>query len=572
MPELSPDTSSESTAIDSLYRISSLLSDTDDPKVALNFIVKEIVRVLRPNTASISLLNPDSQRLELEVTEGLPASAANVTLEIGQGLTGWVALHGETLIVPDVRKDKRYVCIKDSIRSEMVVPMIDRGSIIGVVNVNSEQVGAFDAQSHKILKLLTNEATRVVTQLWLIRQLRTKANQLETLVNVSQNIVGELASDDILRGLAKEGRKLMDCQCCAVFLLDPDQTHLELHSMVGRQGPVDVINRLAINTSAMGTAIVRRKQIEVSNLAFTEENDFQHVIQQQGLVSMLASPIIYKERVVGVLNAYTDRQQRFNNDEKKIFTTLSRLGAIAIQNARLYSRIFSSEEALRRNEKLTTLGMLAAEIAHEIRNPLTVIKLLFDSLDLEFSLEDARQRDVEVIGEKLDHLEEIVGRVLNFGRNRDGLHARYDLNALLEDTLRLVRHKLQQQKIGLEYTPHTAPIFVDVHKGQIQQVALNLILNAVQAMPDGGRIYISTQAEPDMAAFTVQDSGPGIPLAIQSSIFESFLTNRADGTGLGLSISKRIMRGHRGNIELIQSDQNGSCFRAWLPVSQPIQN
>lgn len=572
MPELNPDTSSESTAIDSLYRISSLLSDTDDPKVALNFIVKEIVRVLRPNTASISLLNPDSQRLELEVTEGLPASAANVTLEIGQGLTGWVALHGETLIVPDVRKDKRYVCIKDSIRSEMVVPMIDRGSIIGVVNVNSEQVGAFDAQSHKILKLLTNEATRVVTQLWLIRQLRTKANQLETLVNVSQNIVGELASDDILRGLAKEGRKLMDCQCCAVFLLDPDQTHLELHSMVGRQGPVDVINRLAINTSAMGTAIVRRKQIEVSNLAFTEENDFQHVIQQQGLISMLASPIIYKERVVGVLNAYTDRQQRFNNDEKKIFTTLSRLGAIAIQNARLYSRIFSSEEALRRNEKLTTLGMLAAEIAHEIRNPLTVIKLLFDSLDLEFSLDDARQRDVEVIGEKLDHLEEIVGRVLNFGRNRDGLHARYDLNALLEDTLRLVRHKLQQQKIGLEYTPHTAPIFVDVHKGQIQQVALNLILNAVQAMPDGGRIYISTQAKPEMAAFTVQDSGPGIPQAIQSSIFESFLTNRADGTGLGLSISKRIMRGHRGNIELIQSDQNGSCFRAWLPVSQPIQN
>ena len=572
MPELSTDTSSESTAIDSLYRISSLLSDTDDPKVALNFIVKEIVRVLRPNTASISLLNPDSQRLELEVTEGLPASAVNVTLEIGQGLTGWVALHGETLIVPDVRKDKRYVCIKDSIRSEMVVPMIDRGSIIGVVNVNSEQVGAFDAQSHKILKLLTNEATRVVTQLWLIRQLRTKANQLETLVNVSQNIVGELASDDILRGLAKEGRKLMDCQCCAVFLLDPDQTHLELHSMVGRQGPVDVINRLAINTSAMGTAIVRRKQIEVSNLAFTEENDFQHVIQQQGLVSMLASPIIYKERVVGVLNAYTDRQQRFNNDEKKIFTTLSRLGAIAIQNARLYSRIFSSEEALRRNEKLTTLGMLAAEIAHEIRNPLTVIKLLFDSLDLEFSLEDARQRDVEVIGEKLDHLEEIVGRVLNFGRNRDGLHARYDLNALLEDTLRLVRHKLQQQKIGLEYTPHTAPIFVDVHKGQIQQVALNLILNAVQAMPDGGHIYISTQAKPEMAAFTVRDSGPGIPQAIQSSIFESFLTNRADGTGLGLSISKRIMRGHRGNIELIQSDQNGSCFRAWLPVSQPIQN
>ena len=90
-------------------------------------------------------------------------------------------------------------------------------------------------------------------------------------------------------------------------------------------------------------------------------------------------------------------------------------------------------------------------------------------------------------------------------------------------------------------------------------------------MPNGGHICVSTQAENDTVAFTVEDSGPGIPQAIQSAIFESFLTNRSDGTGLGLSISKRIMRSHRGNIALTQSDEHGSC-RAWLPASQPIQN
>ena len=115
-----------------------------------------------------------------------------------------------------------------------------------------------------------------------------------------------------------------------------------LHGRTARAGGGQ--QRLAINNSAKGTAIVRRKQIEV-RLAFTEENDFQHVIQQEGLVSMLASPIVYKERVVGVLNAHTDRQQRFNNDEKNLHHAVT-LRRDRDSNARLYSRIFSSEEAL----------------------------------------------------------------------------------------------------------------------------------------------------------------------------------------------------------------------------------
>lgn len=557
----------EQTAIDSLYRISSLVSDTEEPKVALQFIVQEIIRVLQPSSASISLINPDTHRLELEVSQGLPEDSSKMELSLGQGITGWVALHGETLIVPDVRKEPRYICVRQNIRSEMAVPMEDRGIVIGVVNVDSETVGAFDAQSHKILSLLTNEASRVVARIWLIQQLRTKANQLESLVNMSQQIVGELDRDEIFQGLAREGRQLMDCKCCAIFTLSPDKKELHLHTMVDRAGPIEAQETLSMNNSAVGVAVHRLKQLEVSDLAFTEENNFLRIIQREGLVSMLVSPIIFGDEVIGVLNAYTDRPHRFNNDEKKVFATLASLGAIAIQNAKLYARIFSTEESLRHNEKLTTLGMLAAEIAHEIRNPLTVIKLLFDSLDLQFATEDVRQTDVAVIGEKLDQLEEIVGRVLSFGRNREGMHGRFDLNKLLEDTLRLVRLKLYQQKIEIHFNPHPEPLKVEVNKGQIQQVALNLILNATQVMPDGGRIEVSTRAGEGQAELTISDNGPGIPKAIQGDIFESFLTNRPDGTGLGLSISKRIMRSHRGDIELAKSSSAGSTFRAWMPMN-----
>ncbi len=556
----------EHTAIDSLYRISSLVSNTEEPKEALALILQEIINVLQPSSASISLINPDTQRLELEVSHGLPEDWSDLDLALGQGITGWCALHGRALTVPDVTKEPRYISVRPNICSEMAVPMEDRGSVIGVVNVDSEQLNAFDDQALKILTLLTNEAGRVVSRLWLIKQLRAKAHQLESLINMGQGLVGELEQDEVLSSLAREGRQLMNCHSSALFLLSPDKKQLHLHTMVGPHGAIDTQVDILVEESSFKSAIHRHKQVEVGDLPFTVENDFARVVQSEGLVSMLATPIIFNNEVIGLLNAYTTHQHRFNNDEKKVFATLAQLGAIAIQNARLYSRIFSSEESLRQNEKLTTLGMLTAEIAHEIRNPLTVIKLLFESLELQFEPADDRQTDVTIIGDKINQLEAIVSRVLDFGRNRQDMHARYDLNDLIEDTLRLVRLKLHQSKIEIAYEPNAQALFVEVNKGQVQQVMLNLILNATQVMPEGGCIQISSTDEHQQAAFIIRDNGPGIPESIQSDIFESFLSNRPGGTGLGLSISKRILRDHHGDIELVESSPAGSTFRFWLPT------
>lgn len=556
----------EHTAIDSLYRISSLVSNTEDPKEALDFILKEILRVLKPTSASIALINPDTQKLELEVAHGLDESWDGVDLNLGQGITGWTALHARPIIVPDVTLEPRYISARANIRSEMAVPMEDRGSVIGVVNVDSEEINAFDERSLKILSLMTVEASRVVSKLWLIKQLRSKANQLESLVNISRRITSEIELDRILLNLATEGRQLLDCHSCGVFLLSPDNKNLQIHTLIGReQRRIHAVHEIATEDSAVGTAIHRRKQIEITDLPVSEENDFIYTIQKEGLVSMLCSPIMFKDEIIGVLNAYTRRQHRFNNDEKKVFAILADIGAITIQNSRLYSRIFSTEESLRRNEKLTTLGMLAAEIAHEIRNPLTVIKLLFDSLDLQFDSHDVRDKDVVVIREKLNHLEEIVERVLSFGRNREGMNTRHDLNRLIQDCIRLVRLKLNQQRIKIEHAPSPRGVFVEVNKGQIQQVLLNLILNATQAMSHGGRIKITVNENELGAICTIKDNGRGMPKEIQSDIFESFLTNRPGGTGLGLSISKRIMRAHRGDIELVESSSKGTTFKFWLP-------
>lgn len=566
------------SVIDALYRIASAVNKTEDPHEALNLILNEVVDCMNATSASIALINPDSNKLEIEAFSGLPLNINEFMLSIGQGITGWVALHGKPLLVHDVNEEQRYIKVKDSIRSEMAVPMqietinveSDQLLTIGVVNVDSETVGAFDEQDLKLLTLITNEATRVVNRIWLINHLKDKANQLESIINIGQQLVKKLELQEVIDSITQQAQSLMNCRLCAFYLVNEDRQSLRLYSLAGPSGKLEYEEKLLLEESSVGVVVQRNKQVAIFDLPLTEEHHFTQLAQSENLSSLLSTPITFENVVVGVLNAYTDKPHRFNNDERKIFATLASMGAVAIQNSRLYSRVFASEESLRKNERLTTLGLLAAEIAHEIRNPLTVIKLLFDSLELNFDTTDARNQDVEVIREKIKHLEEIVGNVLNFGKSNVELHSRWALHNLIEDTLRLVRLKLNQSKIEIHYHPPEKPMWVEVHKGQIQQVILNLIINSMQAMPEGGSITIHVSSDNHETAphalVTVQDTGTGIPQKISDQIFDSFLTSKRDGTGLGLSISKQIMKQHRGNISLLESSSEGTTFELKLPA------
>ncbi|WP_269540188.1 GAF domain-containing protein [Cerasicoccus fimbriatus] len=560
----------ERSVIDSLYRISRLVSETDDAREALEAILQELVDVLGASSASVALTNPDTNLLEIEVTRGLQLKN-KFSLPLGIGITGWVALHGKPLLVPDVHREPRYIAVKDSVRSEMAAPMLIDGSPVGVVNVDSDRENAFSEQDLKLLSLLTIEATSVVSRLWLIRQLKEKNHQLQTLLRIGQLLGGKRELRDVLKSLTRESRKLMHCSICAIYLLTEDRKRLKLEVVSGTEGPIDYQEELPVNETAVGVAIDRRKQVAIQNLPQTEEHHFIEITQSAGLASLLATPIIVDGRAIGVLNAYTDTPHRFNNDERQLFTSMASMGAVAIQNSKLYARVFQSEESLRKNERLTTLGLLSAEIAHEIRNPLTVIKLLFESLTLDFDDADPRHQDTVVISEKILQLEEIVGRVLSFGKSRTGMHSLYDLNKLVEETILLVRLKAEQTGVELVCKTHKGPLSVEAHKGQIQQVLLNLVLNAFQAMPNGGKVEVSIECsgseEMPVGQVSVRDNGPGIPANLRDRIFQSFLSGREEGSGLGLAISKQIIKSHRGDIYLVETGPQGTTFQFSIPLA-----
>jgi signal transduction histidine kinase len=557
----------EGRAIDALYRISTLSGKHLNPVRALEAILDEVMQVFSANSVSISLLNASSDTLLIEVQRGLPEKSRGFELPVGVGITGWVAAHGQPLLCPDVSQSEKYFQLDERVNAEMAAPLTEGGRTVGALNVDSCELGAFDEEDLRILVLMANEASRVLENMWMIQQLRRKADQLQSLVLLSQDISGTRKFDEVLNTISREGILLLGCRLSAFFLYDKKDDLLHLQSLQDENGPREYQEVLKPGDSLLGSALRGHRQVQTRDLLRTEEHHFVDLIRSENLVSMLVTPVIFEDVPIGLITHYIDHPHRFHDDERMIARALADLGAIAIENARLYGRVFDSEESMRKSERLTTLGTIAAEIAHEIRNPLMVVRLLFDSLKLGEDEEQEKGKDLSVIREKLNHLEQIAGRILEFGKSRESFRKVIRLKEILEDAVLLVRLKLEQSRINLTWgnLPGKEEVFVD--KGQIQQVLLNLMLNAVEVMPNGGDLFIDTQFKDARAHVYLRDQGGGIAEDLRDRIFESFLTGRQDGTGLGLTISKRIMRAHDGDLELIDTGNQGTTFCIILPLS-----
>jgi signal transduction histidine kinase len=299
------------------------------------------------------------------------------------------------------------------------------------------------------------------------------------------------------------------------------------------------------------------------------------VAKKEGLVSLLSVPLLYAGDATGALSVYTGEPYSFSNEEVRILAALAELSAVAIEKARLYERVVDVEDQLRQNEKLSALGLLAAEVAHEIRNPLTVMKMLYHSLDLQFPGDDPRSKDARIIGEKIDHLNKTVERILDFARTAEPQLAPVNLNELIDELGLLVRHKLKNQNI--QWVPELQPDLPHVpgERMQLEQAFLNLILNAAEAMPNGGTITLASRLvhvprkNPKLRHVAIEftDTGQGMTEEHRRRVFSSLLhTTKTKGTGLGLAIVRRIVEAHRGKIKIKSHSGEGTTVSILLPA------
>jgi signal transduction histidine kinase len=560
-----------------LYQVGKVIHSTLDPQELLQLIVREAVGAMDASSGSVVLLNPTTGLLEINASYGLPAAAAKLYLRPQEGITGWVIRTGKPALVLDVAEDERYIAVREGVGSELAVPLVVDGEIRGVLNLDSDQPAAFSNEDLNLLEELAEQAAAAIHHTWLYEQLRQKARMFEGLAAIGQAVNSTLNLDDTLLVVTREAGQLMDAKVASLFLLDDGGELLELKASFGA-GP-DYVNRppVRLSESLIGSVIRRRKPIQELDVAKSGRYVQSMLAHHEGLASLLSVPLLFGGTATGVLNIYSRAPHVFSDEEVRIVATLAELSAVAIKKARLYERIVDVEEQLRQSEQLSAIGLLAAEVAHEIRNPLTVMKMLFHSLDLKFPSGDPRNEDAKIMGQKIDHLNRVVDQILDFSRRAAPKFAQLQVNRLIDDLGLLTRHKLQAQRIEFvrETDPDIPELMADAT--QLEQAFLNLTLNAADAMPEGGRLTIFTRyraaSEGQEAAVLLEfcDTGKGMTDAQQKAAFSSWFTaDKTSGTGLGLAIVLRVIEAHGGKVSIRTKVGVGTTFVLELPLDRPM--
>ena len=287
------------------------------------------------------------------------------------------------------------------------------------------------------------------------------------------------------------------------------------------------------------------------------------------LESSLVVPSFSSDRLLAFLVLGAKRSgEPYTTDDIAIFSGLANQAALAIENAMVFEELRMSEAHMVQSEKLASLGQLASGMAHEIHNPLTII-----SGEAQLYLERFRGRDATVdellvsIIEECKRAADITRRILRFAKPAPPDVGAVDLKATVEESLTLAGYQVRMDRVERAVTlPDDLPR-VRSNQNQLQEVLLNLILNACQAMGEqGGKLILSARANGSFVVLTVADTGPGIPASTQRKVFDPFYTTKPTGTGLGLFVSQRIIQSQGGTIELASKEGHGTCFTIRLLI------
>ena len=277
-------------------------------------------------------------------------------------------------------------------------------------------------------------------------------------------------------------------------------------------------------------------------------------------------PLSSMNRLIGILlvGAKPAREPLTKVEISFISSLLPQAG-IALENALLFREQRDRLRRMSRADKLATVGELAAGAAHEIRNPLTAIRSSLQYLDSKSADETSRKLIAAALQET-ERIDAIVSALLSFSRPSEIVKERHDLRETIEETLDLVSFQAKTQNVAVTRNFPESPLLIRGDRSQLKQLFLNVFLNALQAMPGGGRLGVAALVKDErQATVTVTDTGEGISEENLDRIFDPFFTTKKGGTGLGLSICYNIVKSHHGEIEVKSKRGEGTTILVSLP-------
>jgi PAS domain S-box-containing protein len=520
--------------LSSVHKISGLLTQPVSLDSVLTAIVEETAHVFGYDRVAIYLVSKDRRLLECKYEIGFTPEEMEIAfqrpfnLERHECIETLVVKTGQTVYIRDYSTDTRVtyldrkVSAKQNRFATVAVPLNFRESVIGLIEADRGGYPLILTEEDiKHLSIFANQASIVIENARLYEQLVNERNFAENVVQSSPNCVLVVNCDGTIRIINEMNENF--------FELDKDEV-VGLPASAVFEAPVAAIIQEAIEGRIEeGRELVIRKKG-----------------REKAVLSVSSSQLKGRDGTV--------------------------LGAVLI--ARDITEAKRSEEWMRRMDRLTSLGQLSAGIAHEIRNPLASINFNVQFLARQMNPDEKTRRIIDDTLTGVDRIKGLVKGMLDFCRPAPPILKSESINRAIEDAVSLLDSQFRKHNVRVELAlaPEAPDVVFD--NQQIHQVFVNILLNAMQAMPQGGTVRVESRVEQDpkrprrQLIVSFSDSGVGIPKEEFPKIFDPFFTTKPEGTGLGLSIAHKILEQHRAVIEVRSRVGQGTTFILRFPIDE----
>ena len=515
-------------------------------------------------------------------------------IEPGRGAGGQALLHGKPFRTTDYANDPRVsdhfktVAAGEGVVAVLVVPIQTEERIEGLLYVENRMARPFTDRDEELLTRLAAQAAIAIRNAQLVEAQRVHQGRLEALLDVSRQLSKVQPTEELLGAIAAACGQVLRSESVGFGLVEGDDL-----VEAGVWGDTDITlttKRVKINECLSGHVATLGTPLRVNDFSSDPRGNPERIraARQLGYRSFLGVPVKVGERVVGVLSIRTRRPEGFSEEDETTATAFASQAATALDNARLFQQVqISAEEvsrakdALLQAQKMEAIGRLAGGVAHDFNNLLTIIHGRCEILLKRLEPGTKPIQDMELIQRTALRAAALTKQLLAFSRQQVLQPQILSVNAAVSDSVSMLR-RLIGEDITLVTLPGAPRDSVKADRTQLEQVLMNLAINARDAMPRGGRLVIETaEAEldevfvrehPDASIgahvrLSVADDGIGMSPEVVARIFEPFFTtkDKGRGTGLGLSMVYGIVKQHNGCIGVRSVVGKGTAFDIYLP-------
>lgn len=490
---------------------------------------------------------------------------------------------------------ENYALVNKDMRAALIVPLKYRGKVIGVLALESKEVAAFSGYDENLLVVIASHLAGLVEYGRLREEAEARARNLGLIHEVIQQVIGLTNVDEVAQITANLLVQHFSYELALVLLVDRHQ-NLKVKGISGAAASLvkSALDEFEHPSQRGITGYVFATGESVMLDDVNKHPAYQRIPGWE-IGSEICVALREGDRILGIIDVEASAKNTFTHSDLLALESLAGFLTSAVSSVDRYQMLQdtiqilqTTQEALQERmeaqraaenkliqaAKLAAVGEMAAGVAHELNNPLTTVAGFSELVLEDLPPESLQRSDLEMVLREAKRARNVVRRLLDFARQSESVRVRADLNEVIEDVAALTNHLLETSGVDFEIQLGKNLPWVLIDRDQIKQVVLNLLHNALHAMPKGGELSVQTETrqknEAAWLVMAVQDTGKGITADDLGRIFEPFFTTKANdgGTGLGLAVSYGIVADHKGFIDVQSAPNEGACFTVWLPIEE----